>query len=277
MRKIEFYKFQASGNDFILIDTRCPMPDARLNYKQLARKYCQRKFGIGADGLLVIERSKKADFKMRIFNPDGSEPEMCGNGARCAALWFSLLRHPNKIIRFDTKAGIIKAEVKKQNRLKIQLSEPFGLKLDFPLKVLGKNIKVNFINTGVPHVVIFVQGLDKIDVDLIGRAIRFDTKFKPEGTNVNFVEFIDKETIKIRTYERGVESETLACGTGTVASAIISRLKTQDLRPKTENIIRVKTKSGEVLKVYFNRDGNGISDVWLEGEAKLVYKGEVIL
>ena len=280
MKKIIFYKLQASGNDFVLLDTD------RLNYRKLARGVCERKFGVGADGLLVIEKSKKATFKMRIFNADGSEAEMCGNGARCVALWASInkstkairsTRSPVKKMRFDTKAGMIEAQVKSDN-VKIRTSDPFGVKLDMPVKVLGKTIKVNFINTGVPHTVIFVEGLEKIDVATIGRATRFHKRFQPAGANVNFVEFLKRDTIAIRTYERGVEDETLACGTGSVAAAVIASHKIQGHKSQvTSHKFRIKTQGGETLAVYFDRVKNKITNVWLEGKASLIYKGEAIL
>ncbi len=268
---MEFYKLQASGNDFILIDNRKPKTEDR-KLKKFAKKFCERKKGIGADGLLVIEPSKRADFKMRIFNADGSEAEMCGNGARCVAFWTK-----SKAVKFDTIAGIIQAQVK-ANNVKIKLTDPTDLKSDFALTVLGRTIKINYINSGVPHTVIFVQGLDKIDVEKIGRPIRFHDKFKPAGTNVDFVEVTGEDSINLRTYERGVEAETLACGTGAVASAIIASCKLQAAshKQKENKVIKVLTKSKEVLKVYFKRENDKISDVWLEGKAYLVYKGEII-
>ena len=211
MRKIKFTKMVASGNDFIITEVR--------NLSELARQICDRKYGIGADGLLQLEKSKKSDIRMRIFNADGSEAEMCGNGARCAALYLG-----KKKVSLETKAGIIKSEVNKDN-VKIKLTEPKSIKLDIPIKLGSRILKANFADTGVPHAVIFVEGLERIDVTGLGRAIRYHKQFSPKGANVNFVEIISKDLIKIRTYERGVEDETLACGTGSVASAIISSIK----------------------------------------------------
>ncbi len=262
MKKIGFYKLEASGNDFILLDQRRKSKGRSLDYKNFAKKYCQRKLGIGADGLLVIEPSRKAAFKMRIFNADGSEAEMCGNGARAVGLWAR-----KRFLSFETKAGIIESELS-ENNVKIKVTNPFGLKRNVPIKVLGRNLKVNFINTGVPHLVILVESLEKIDVDNIGRAVRFHKKFQPAGANVNFVEVEKKDFIRIRTYERGVEAETLACGTGTVASAIVAT---------RQNKIKVKTKSGEILKVYSSFKGNKINNVWLEGRVSCLYKGELII
>jgi diaminopimelate epimerase len=254
-----------SGNDFVVLE----LTGSRVNgLNALAKKICDRKFGIGADGLLVLEKSKPADIKMRIFNADGSEAEMCGNGARCTALFVvNQLACPKKIL-IETKAGIINAEVNKDT-VRIKLTEPKGLNLNIPIKVNGRALEVNFLNTGVPHTIVFVSGIDNIDIDNIGRMIRYHKRFSPAGTNVNFVEVLDKGTIRIRTYERGVESETLACGTGSTASALIFALKNN-----LNNLVKVKTESKEVLKVYFNRDKNKFKDVWLEGKAKIVYKGE---
>ena len=285
MEKIEFYKVQASGNDFILIDViRYPLGNKKIDYRKFADKFCRRKLGVGADGILAIEPSEKSLFKMRIFNPDGSEAEMCGNGARCAALWANLIepRVGGQNVMFDTKAGLIRANVKDEklkNRgygnVRIKIVDPFGLKLDEPINILGRKILVNFINTGVPHAVIFVEKTDGIDVETIGRAVRYHNKFKPAGANINFVEFLNDSSIKIRTYERGVEDETLACGTGSMASAIISQFKLKPEAGSKRNLIKVKVKSGEMLKVSFTRERDKISDVWLEGKAHLVYKGEM--
>ncbi|MDD5429564.1 MAG: diaminopimelate epimerase [Candidatus Omnitrophica bacterium] len=273
MKKIDFVKMQASGNDFILIDRRLKPGAANINYKSFAKKYCERKISIGADGLLVIESSGKAEFKMRIFNADGSEAKMCGNGARCVAFWaFARLKKTN--LSFETKAGIIEAKLIK-GEVSIKMTKPRGLKFGIPLEISGKNIKVNFINTGVPHTVIFVEGLKNIDVDNLGRQVRFHKKFSPAGTNVDFIESLGFETIRIRTYERGVEAETLACGTGSAASAIVADCI---LRPETKDSCRqinVITKSGEALSVFFKRKAGRINDIWLKGKAAIVCSGQI--
>ena len=259
----------AAGNDFVVIGEKLQAGNRELAL--LARNMCDRKYGIGADGILLIEKSKKADAKMRIFNADGSEAEMCGNGARCSTLWTKskIKSQKSKIIKIETKAGIIESEVNKEN-VKIKLTAPADIKLNIPIKVNNRTLKVNFINTGVPHVVIFVEGVDKIEVDNLGRIIRYHPEFAPKGTNVNFVEILNDDFIKVRTYERGVEAETLACGTGSSASAIITALRQQKAADK---LIKVQTKSGEILKVYIEQENNKFKNVWLEGRAKLVYKG----
>lgn len=288
MEKQEFYKLQASGNDFILLDSlNSKSKPSALFYKKFAKKYCSRKLSIGADGVLVVEPSRKADFKMRIFNADGTEAQMCGNGARCIGFW-AYREKKKKCIKFETKAGIIEAKIKdvgKKALIKIKTSAPLDLKMDLPLTVLGRKIKVNYINTGVPHVVIFVESLAKIDVEKIGRKVRFHSKFSPAGANVDFVELKDKDFLTVRTYERGVEAETLACGTGVIASAIISYFKLNTcLKGNKEIALFAETKSKDILRVTFSvksgfasgGDNNKkIDNVWLEGGANLVYKGKL--
>ncbi|MCF7887069.1 MAG: diaminopimelate epimerase [Candidatus Omnitrophica bacterium] len=289
MSTVKFYKLQASGNDFILIDKNKFLKDKGTRYlSAFAKKHCIRKQAIGADGLLVIESSKKSDFKMRIFNADGTEAEMCGNGARCAALWRAYYSNLglNKKIKFDTKAGTIEAslasKIKKERnlifaRVKAKATKPFGLLQDIPLNILGREIKVNFINTGVPHVVVFVDSLDDIEVEKIARLIRFHKQFFPQGTNVNFVEPLDSGKIKIRTYERGVEAETLACGTGSIASAILYSVKRQIKNNKvsSKQKIRIQTKGGDTLKAVFKLNKGQAEDIWFEGKAYCVYEGQL--
>jgi diaminopimelate epimerase len=200
---------------------------------------------------------------MRIFNADGSEAEMCGNGARCVARYIGKPK-----VKIETQAGIIEAKADRDN-VKIKLTDPKDLKLDIPVQINQRDIHLNFINTGVPHVVIFVEGLEKIDAAGLGREIRNLQNFAPKGTNVNFVEIVNSDYIKIRTYERGVEDETLACGTGSVAAALIFVLKTG-----AADKIKVQTKSREVLTVFFRRLRNDFNNVWLEGKVRIVYKGE---
>jgi len=172
-------------------------------------------------------------------------------------------------LKIETKAGVIESEVNGDN-VKIKITEPKDIKLNIPLRVNNRNLKVNFVNTGVPHAIVFVEGLDKIDVHTIGRAIRYHQKFQPKGTNVDFVEIVNDDFIKVRTYERGVEAETLACGTGSTASAIFSSCKSEK---SGDRVIRVKTRGREILKVFFNKTNAKVSDVWLEGLARIVYKG----
>ncbi|MCM8787102.1 MAG: diaminopimelate epimerase [Candidatus Omnitrophica bacterium] len=264
MKKIvKFRKIVASGNDFIIV---LESDVKRYDFANLAKKICERKFGIGADGLLVIGTEKNS-LRMRIFNSDGSEAQMCGNGARCAAYFLSK-KLKIKNLKIKTAAGIISASVNK-NKVRLKLTQPKELNLDIPIRVNNRLLKVNFINTGVPHTVIFVEGLEKIDVFNLGRLIRHHRYFKPEGTNVDFVEVLWDNFINLRTYERGVEDETLACGTGAVAASIITSYKLG----KNVKYFKVLTKGGEILKVYFKKEEDRIYDVWLEGSVKVICEG----
>lgn len=260
----------ASGNDFVIIENRESRIE-NLKLPHLAKKICNAKYGTGADGLLVLQKSRAADVKMRIFNSDGSEAEMCGNGARCVALYKSHQFTRSSVhrvkLKIQTKAGIVDSEVNDDN-VRIKLTEPKNIKLDIPLKINTRAIKVNFINTGVPHTVIFTEGLHKIDITPLGRFIRYHKKFSPRGTNVNLAEALNKNSLKVRTYERGVEDETLACGTGSVAAALIFALKTA-----VANKVYVHTQGKETLTVYFTKTADKFKNVWLEGKVKKVYEG----
>ncbi len=280
VRKILFRKLVAAGNDFVLIDNRAHRFVSQRALAAFARKMCERKFGAGADGLLVVERSRRADFRMRIFNADGSEAEMCGNGARCFALHCAGMKKKKDLdLTIETLAGIVHAQVRAE-QVKINLPPPKGLKLDIPIRIAGlkRKMRVHCIDTGVPHTVVFVQGIDEIDVYAIGREIRYHKAFAPRGTNVDFVEVLNDHFVEVRTYERGVEGETLACGTGSVASALITgytlaRTAAVQTAGAVKKVFQVQTRSGEVLTIYFTLSGNVVTDVWLQGKAESVYEG----
>jgi diaminopimelate epimerase len=260
----------AAGNDFLVIE-RTQAASVK-NLSVFAKNICDRKYAIGADGVLLLEKSKIADTRMRVFNADGSEAEMCGNGARCTALWVSRERgKTSSALAIQTRAGIIKAVVMGHD-VRVNLTDPRGMRLDMPIKIAGRSLKVNFINTGVPHAVIFTEGLDGIRVAIFGRQIRHHAAFGTAGTNVDFIEVVDNKTIKVRTYERGVEDETLACGTGVTASAIVFIAKSA--KKDGEYKVRVMAKSGETLKVYFDRIDNQFTNVWLQGPARICAQGE---
>jgi diaminopimelate epimerase len=265
---VNFFKMSGSGNDFILIDNR-DQSMALGNIAEFVRIVCERKVSVGADGLIIIENSQRADFRWRFFNADGSEVDMCGNGARCAARFAYIRGIAKEKMSFETAAGIINAEVS-GDTVKVRLTEPRAMKLNISVMIEGQSIEVNFVNTGVPHVVLFVHGLDGYDVFNMGRKIRYHREFQPEGTNANFMEVIDRHTIRIRTYERGVEDETLACGTGAVACALIS--SSQEL---VESPVDVRVKSEDTLKIYFRKTGHGFEDIYLEGKANVVYEGRI--
>ncbi|MGB9712810.1 MAG: diaminopimelate epimerase [Dissulfurimicrobium sp.] len=265
MEPLKFKKMHGSGNDFILIDNRTSLIQADTAH-DLARRLCRRRFSIGADGLILIEGSETADFRWRFFNADGSEAEMCGNGGRCAARFAVLTGIAGPKLKFETGAGLIHAEVKGA-KVKLELPAPADMELNISIDVKDDRVTTHFINTGVPHAVVLVDDLKRCDVVGLGRAIRFHERFKPAGANVDFIKLEGRDVL-IRTYERGVEGETLACGTGSVAGAIIAAVKIGLAPP-----LRVKTRSGEVLKVYFDLNGGEARDVFLEGEAVLVYSG----
>jgi len=266
MKEITFHKMVASGNDFVVIDNRKKIISDPARF---AREACRSHTGVGADGILLLESSRKAEYKMRILNADGSEAEACGNGFRCVALLaHERLGFPARH-RFESLAGVIDVEVK-GSRVRVRLMEPKDFQDREKILVNGRELHYYFIRVGVPHVVIFVEGLSGLPVEEIGRAVRIHPRFQPAGTNVNFVEVKGPQAIDVRTYERGVEAETLACGTGTTASAIVSA-KAGHVRPP----VKVQTEGGEVLAVDFVENGNQVKEVYLEGEAKFVFEGKL--
>lgn len=268
MSQTKFYKMVASGNDFVVIDNRGKIVS---DAKKFGAKVCPPHIGVGADGVLLIEPSKKADFFLRIVNSDGSEAEACGNGYRCVSRFaHEKLGFSNKIT-FETLAGPIQAEVK-GDHVSVLMAEPRDYQKDITVEVNGRALKMDFINTGVPHVVIYSASLDQIAVSEIGRLIRYHKRFQPQGTNVNFIEVSGPNQLRIRTYERGVEDETLACGTGSVAAALVSTLTGRVNSP-----VEVKTKGGEVLKVSFELVNGKLTRVFLSGNAEYVYEGNLLL
>ena len=267
MNEIKFWKMSGSGNDFILIDNRDGLIK-ESEMSNLSRLLCRRKLSVGADGVIFIQNSEKYDFSWRFFNPDGTEAEMCGNGSRCVARYAYLNGIAGKRMEFETAAGPVKAEVCGR-RVKVQIFDPKDLRLDLPLEKLIEWESADFINTGVPHVVIMVKNID-LPVRDIGRKIRYHKLFSPSGTNVNFVKKEAEDQIRIRTYERGVEDETLSCGTGAIASALIF-----SIRDGAKSPVSVKTESGEILKIYFEKEKEGFKNVWLEGDTNIIYEGKL--
>ena len=265
---INFSKAEAAGNDFIILDNRSnKLFGAGLNFSDFAKYSCKRKYSVGADGVLILEKSDKADMKMRILNPDGSEVAMCGNGIRCSAYYAYQKGWCVSSMRIETLSGILEANVS-GNSVKIKMPLPKDIKLNQNLGV-GKTImNIHSINTGVPHVVHFVEDLKNYPVKESGKNLRHHKMFEPGGTNADFVKVRDKSTIEVRTYERGVEDETLACGTGVVASSLITHLING-----IESPIKALTKGGEVLKVYFKKEQKEIRDVYLEGDSRIAFEG----
>jgi diaminopimelate epimerase len=271
---IKFFKLTAAGNDFVLIDNRKGIIKASA-YPSLAKKLCDRRYSIGGDGLILLEKSALRDFKMKYFNSDGSHASMCGNGGRSIAKFAYEIKAAKQNMTFETDAGTINAKVK-GNIVNLELYNPKDLKTGLKIKAADKNFAVDFINTGVPHAVIFVKNIEKIDVEKYGKIIRNDKAFKPAGTNVNFVQVLDNKHILVRTYERGVEGETLACGTGITASSIISGVKGFAKSP-----VNVTARGGDKLKVSFDitktKSDVNVTNVYLEGPAVISFTGEVLI
>jgi len=283
-KPIPFMKLSGSGNDFILVDNRERIVDPK-RASALAAKVCAHRMSVGGDGLILIERSRRADFRWRLFNADGSEAEFSGNGARCAARFAYLKRIAGPRMRFETLAGLIDAEMvssKGRGRgsarggksaleaVKVRFPDPKGLRLNVPVTIDGIEREAHFLDTGVPHCVYIVDDPDKIDVVGIGRPTRYHPLFQPAGTNVNFISIADPHTIRIRTYERGVEDETLACGTGSIAAALLAGLVA-----KAESPVTLIPQSGLKLTVHFTSDGTSFTDVYLQGDARAVYEGKM--
>ncbi|NLD35258.1 MAG: diaminopimelate epimerase [Desulfatiglans sp.] len=268
MEKIEFYKMSGTGNDFILIDNRDEkVPDKEMRH--IAQRACRRRDSVGADGMIYIINSDKYDFKWRFFNSDGSEAEMCGNGSRCAARFAILNGIAGEHMTFETIAGLVSADVSGRS-VKVLMPTPKGLKKDINIPLEEGWEAIGFVNTGVPHVVVHVKEIKNTPVFKQGRVIRYHQMFQPSGTNANFMSLKAKDHIYVRTYERGVENETLACGTGSIASSLIA-----NVRGLVNSPVTVTTSGGEELKVHFEKKGTDFSRVWLEGGTSIIYKGEL--
>ena len=269
LETVQFFKMQGSGNDFILFDNRKLklQPDMMGLW---AKKLCPRAFAIGADGMIFLDApdEESIDYRWHFFNSDGSRAEMCGNGSRCAArLAYELGMAPKRHV-FGTDAGPIQAEVLENDQVKVQLTPHQDLQLNLSLTLDDQTkLDVHFVNTGVPHAVVITDSLQKVDVKKLGRDIRFHTRFSPAGTNVNFIEIKNSEEIFLRTYERGVENETYACGTGAAASVVVS-----NKLGLVKNSVQVTTTGGEILRIILEED-----KVFLQGKAVLVYEGQVFL
>jgi diaminopimelate epimerase len=268
---IAFYKMSGSGNDFILVDNRTTIIQPELA-SEVARSLCQRKVSVGADGLILIESDPEVDFSWRFLNADGSSAEMCGNGGRCAARVANMLGICGTHLSFRTLAGIIGAEVA-GTRVKLQMTPPENLRLEEKLEFGDHSVVAHFVNTGVPHTVFIVdnlESLEKQDVLGQGREVRYHQNYAPAGTNVNFVAVLGHRSVSLRTYERGVEDETLACGTGATAAALVAAAK-----GFVEPPVDVRTKSGEILTIHFNSSEQLPNELYIEGETKIVYQGQL--
>lgn len=255
------YKYQGAGNDFVIIDNRDFHFDS--NNVKLVSFLCDRRFGIGADGLMLLENDESAEFKMRYYNSDGREASLCGNGGRCIAAFavhMNIVKDSSHFV-FNAVDGLHEASYYPAGIVSLKMQDVTNIET----KIDGF-----FMNTGSPHHIRFVSNLQEEDVYNIGKEIRYSTQYAPDGTNVNFVAIQSDNNIAVRTYERGVENETLACGTGVVASAIASSLKLG----KGETF-DVKVEGGN-MKVKFKRTNNQrFTDIYLIGPATFVFKGEI--
>ena len=268
---INFTKMSGTGNDFIVIDHRRPLLD-KTEFSSFARSVCRRKFSVGADGLILLEDSDKADFCWQFYNADGSEAEMCGNGARCAARFAWKNKIAPAKMRFLTLAGEIQAEVK-DDLVKLAMTRPTAVSMARHIELGNESKDIYSINTGVPHAVCFVTDNKQTPVKEWGEIVRFHNLFQPAGTNANFVQITGLAELYVRTYERGVEDETMACGTGAVAAAVMAGLLGRVTSPT-----KVMTSGGEFLTIYFtikNQEPAELTEIYLEGPAHFIYEGRL--
>lgn len=265
---VRFTKMNGAGNDFVLVDNR--RGEIKLQREQIV-KICHRQQGVGADGLMLLvpARQGKAEWAWDFYNNDGSSAEMCGNGARCFARYIQKKTGSNGRTSFETIAGVIAATFEGE-RVRVNLTDPKDLRLNEQIELSTGKTAAHSLNTGVPHAVIFVPDADKAMVQNVGPEVRFHKHFAPRGTNVNFVQVLGPGQIRVRTYERGVEGETLACGTGVTASAIIAAKLHGFKSPVT-----VKVQGGDTLEVSFREENGAIKEVHLTGPADFIFEGEI--
>ncbi|MCZ7645538.1 MAG: diaminopimelate epimerase [Planctomycetota bacterium] len=271
MRAIPIVKMSGTGNDFVMVDNR----DGLLKEAEksaFVQAVCPRRVSAGADGAILVEPADKPghDFRMRYYNADGGEAEMCGNGSRCIAVFAYKLGAAGRAQKIQTVAGTLLASVPEDGRsAKVRLSQPGALEIKENVDILGAKRDLYCLNTGVPHAIEFCDDVSRIEIKPRGAAIRYHEVFKPKGANANFVQLLGKNEIRLRTYERGVEDETLACGTGATAAAIITGLVHGYKSP-----VKVHIASGDALTIHFELQEKTSAPPLLEGAVKTVYKGE---
>lgn len=268
--RFPFTKMHGAGNDFVMVDNR----DGALRFTadQVAA-LCHRRFGIGADGLLLLQRPEDAatqDARMVYYNADGSRAEMCGNGARCFTA-FALARGVGTggRLRFLTDAGLVAATMR-EDRITVEMTPPHDLRLRLALLLASGPAELHHVNTGVPHVVRFVPDVARVDIRPEGAELRHHPAFAPKGANANFAQILPDGLVLVRTYERGVEDETLACGTGVTAVGILAHLVHDVPTP-----VRTRVAGGDEITIGFRRSGETISDVTMTGPARVVFSGTV--
>lgn len=267
MKRWSFAKYAANGNDFILFDNRHKTFPI---FPPLIQRLCQRQIGIGADGVLLLENSTKADYCLRIFNSDGSEAEMCGNGLRCFVKWLINKGYHPPLFRIEVMQHVLTAKVI-DHTICIDMGCPRNIQWDITLRFENQFLRLHYLNTGVPHAVLFAEDIENINLLRLGAYIRNYSLWTPNGTNVTFAQKIDGSRLKTRTYERGVEGETLACGTGATAAALAAA------RDGFSSPVVIETRSGDNLKIEFSFENQKFSNVTLSGSADCIFQGEIDL
>ena len=257
--KIEFFKYQGTGNDFVILDNRDNKYDG-LTTKQV-NHICDRRFGIGADGLMLLSKKEGYDFEMVYFNADGNQSSMCGNGGRCLVKFAYHMGIHKTTYRFIATDGEHIADIGTDNIVRLKMVD---------VNKVEQHSSYAVLNTGSPHFIKFSNNVKDIDVHETGREIRYSAKLKEKGINVNFVESLDEDSIFVRTYERGVEDETMSCGTGVTAAALVSAHN-----EKGFNRVEVKTPGGHLSVEFDKVDEDHFENIWLCGPAEFVFKGEV--
>lgn len=265
LQQVPFSKYSGSGNDFILIDNRKNIfPKTDRNFIQ---QLCRRSLGIGADGIILLEESAHADYRMRIYNADGGEAEMCGNGLRCLSRFIQELKIPGNTFLIEVSNTHYKVSIG-ENGIAVEMPPPSLLDWDVLVSYQEQSISLDYLDTGVPHVVSFVEDVETIELEKIAPYLRHNTRFAPKGANVNFASRMNANTFCIRTYERGVEGETLACGTGATAVAIAAERKFHLTGP-----ITIFTRSKEKIEFTITKTCDKITQITMQGPAKKIYSG----
>jgi diaminopimelate epimerase len=259
--KITFYKYQGTGNDFVILDNR-NNEYSSLTQKQV-KKICDRRFGIGADGLMMLAVKEGYDFEMIYFNADGNESSMCGNGGRCLTMFAHDMGINKSTYKFIAVDGEHLAEIDMDKKVRLKMKD---------VDAVDEHASYAVLNTGSPHFVKFASNVKEVDVVESGREVRYSKEFKNEGINVNFVENINEDTIYVRTYERGVEDETYSCGTGVTACALVSAHNARGF-----NRVEVQTPGGHLSVEFDKMDEERFENIWLCGPATFVFKGEIEL
>ena len=264
---IPFWKMHGAGNDFVVIDDReLTFP---ANDHDFIAHLGTRNFGVGSEGIMLIQPSDDTDFRMRFYNPDGGEAEMCGNGARCIARLAHELGVAGPTMTFNTVAGTIGATID-GDQVTVEMTDPFDWTINGSIELLGTTYTYHAVNTGVPHVVIEVDDLENCDIVGLGAAVRYHENFNPNGTNANFIQITGADSLNVRTYERGVEGESMACGTGMVACGILMGKLGKVTAP-----VKVTCRSNALITINYEDDADSVKNVTMHGPATHVYRGSV--